>query len=172
VFRGSAEDVLDRYYQAATAADAQIVVRITADCPLVDAGLVAEIVEPMRVPGGVDYVSNVFPRRTYPRGLDAEALRIGVLRRLWMTAREPEAREHVTLTVHRDALRYRIRSVTSPTDHSHLRWTVDTADDLRLVRAVFEHFGHNRMDWSDVVRAFDGNPQWCGLNKHVVQKVA
>jgi spore coat polysaccharide biosynthesis protein SpsF (cytidylyltransferase family) len=96
VERGSEKDVLDRYYRAARAHHADVVVRITADCPFVDAGLIDQVVGAF-LGGGYDYVSNVLEPRTYPRGLDVEVFRFSALEKAWQEDRDPSWREHVTL---------------------------------------------------------------------------
>ena len=137
-FRGSEADVLSRYVGAARASGADAVVRLTADCPLIDAGVVDRVTE-MLVDGRAeyDYVSNVV-RRTYPQGLDAEALFVDTLERVDRLASTPAAREHVTwfIASERPEL-FLIGSVTDDDNNSDIRWTVDTAEDLEHVRRLY-----------------------------------
>jgi len=138
-FRGDEDDVLRRYVEAARSSAADVVVRLTADCPLIDPGLVDQVAGTL-VAGVAefDYVSNVV-RRTYPQGLDAEALFVDTLERVDRLARSREAREHVTwfITSERPEL-FVIGSVTDDHDNSDLRWTVDTPTDLELVRRLYD----------------------------------
>ena len=171
LFRGSEEDVLDRYYQAALRVRADVIVRITSDCPLIDPGMVDRLVGYFE-PGGahVDYASNVFPLRTFPRGLDAEAFRLNALHRAWREAHDPVSREHVTLYILQNPELFSLRGMTSETDYSHMRWTVDEAADLAFVRRIYNHFGHDRFSWSEVVSVLGDHPQWLEINGHVQQK--
>jgi spore coat polysaccharide biosynthesis protein SpsF len=137
-FRGDEHDVLGRYEGAARDARADIVVRITADCPLIDAGEADRVVRALRdAPGGADYASNVM-RRTFPRGLDVEALHRDVLDRTVRLATSRPGREHVTWFIREERPDlFERRSVTADTDDSDLQWSVDRPDDLERVRALF-----------------------------------
>lgn len=170
-FRGSQDDCLDRYFHAASKHDAGTVVRITADCPLIDPGVVDLVLQEFidRQPQ-VDYVSNVFPLRTFPRGLDTEVTRFDVLERAWREDKNPIWREHVTTYIHRNPNIFRIHGVTNDIDYSHMRWTVDTAEDLTFVQRIYGHFQHDQFSWMDVVHILEKNPQWLDINRHVEQK--
>lgn len=148
--RGSEEDVLARVTEAAEASSADVVVRLTGDCPLLDPEVIDEVVAAL-VGGGeaVDYASNVV-RRTFPRGLDAEALDFDALRRIDHLATSPEAREHVTWFAYRERPDlFLIRSVEAEGDWSHLDWSVDDEGDLATVRSIYERFdlADRRMGW-------------------------
>jgi spore coat polysaccharide biosynthesis protein SpsF len=137
VYRGSETDVLGRFVGAADAAGADIIVRLTADCPLLDGAVIDRVVDELLRHPGTDYASNV-AERSYPRGLDVEAFTRAALTRMDQLGRWPEAREHVTVVArleHRSE--FQCRSVRSDTDDSDLRWTVDTADDLAWVSSVY-----------------------------------
>ena len=118
----------------------------------------------------LDYLCNFYPRRTLPRGLDAEVFRFSVLEAAWREAREPGFREHVTSFMYGHPERFRIAGVTYEPDWSVLRWTVDTPDDYALVRRIYEHFGHDRFGWEDVLAVLGEHPDWRELNQHVKQK--
>ena len=137
--RGSERDVLDRYRQAARAAGAAQVARITADCPLLDPAVVDRVIATYEA-GEYEYVSNVEPP-TWPDGLDVEVLSRETLERVWRMATLPSEREHVTLHVrsHRD--RFRVANVENDVDLSALRWTVDESTDLAFVRRVYARLG-------------------------------
>jgi len=169
--RGSEDDVLDRYYQAAIAREADVVVRITSDCPLIEPIVVDRVVGEFlaRYPE-IDYVSNVAPQRTYPRGLDTEAVSMEALRRVWAEIRDAEYREHVTLYIRRHAETFRIHNVTNETDLSGMRWTVDTPEDLAFVRRIYDHFGNDTFSWQDVLAALEQHPEWLDINRHVQHK--
>jgi spore coat polysaccharide biosynthesis protein SpsF len=171
-FRGSEEDVLDRYYRAALAHQADVVVRITSDCPLIEPEVVDQVVQEfLDGQPEVDYASNIYPQRTFPRGLDAEVMRFDVLERAWRADDNPAWREHVTQYVQRNPDLFHIRGVTDKVDHSHIRWTVDTPEDLAFVRCIYDHFGHDRFSWREVLAVLEQHPEWLEINQHVQQKV-
>jgi len=134
-FRGSLEDVLDRFVQAARLYRPVAVIRLTGDCPLTDPGLIDEVVRFFRH-GGYDYVSNCFPP-TYPDGLDVEVMRYACLEEAAKEAVLPSHREHVTPFLRAHPERYRLGNYESPVDRSALRWTVDEPEDLEFVRLVY-----------------------------------
>jgi spore coat polysaccharide biosynthesis protein SpsF len=170
-FRGSESDVLDRYYQAARLHGADVVVRVTADCPLIEPAEVERVVqEYLRRPEAVDYVCNFLPRRTYPRGLDTEVFSFEVLQRSWREDQNPAWREHVTEYLLRHPEAFRLRGVQNGEDLSALRWTVDTPEDLEFVRRIYNHFGHDRFFWREVLDLLARNPQWLEINRSVRQK--
>lgn len=170
-YRGSLEDVLDRYYQAAWRHGADIVVRITSDCPLLDPEVTGQVVDAFveRLPA-IDYVTNGYPRRTFPRGLDTEVMRFSALTRAWHEADTPACREHVTPYLYQHPEVFRSYNVVNDADHSGHRWTVDTPEDLALVRRIYEHFGDAEFGWRDVLALLSQHPDWADLNRHVPQK--
>jgi spore coat polysaccharide biosynthesis protein SpsF len=168
-FCGSESDVLDRYYQAAKAFGAEAVVRVTSDCPLIDAQLVDETVAVFQA-GEADYASNVIPR-TYPRGLDTEAFTAAVLERAWLEAKEPHQREHVTPYFYEHPELFRMASATADADYSRYRWTLDTSKDLELIRAIYSRFDNrDDFDWQEVLALMEREPELVELNSRVVQK--
>jgi spore coat polysaccharide biosynthesis protein SpsF len=171
-FRGSEGDVLDRYYHAARAHEADVVVRVTADCPLLDPELVDDVVAALLADPGHQYASNVHPRRTYPRGLDCEAMRAGALARAWREASAPVEREHVTPYLWHQPELFLPASAAGHEDHSSERWTVDTPEDLELVRRLYGALGEERLGWTAALEALEGNPAWRGLNAAGEQKTA
>jgi spore coat polysaccharide biosynthesis protein SpsF len=168
-FRGSEPDVLDRYHGAAAAHQAEVVVRITADCPLIDPGETGRVIREF-LGGQPDYASNIL-RRTYPRGLDTEAISAATLARAWREANEPYQRTHVTPYIYQHPQRFRMLSVTGEEDLSAHRWTVDSPDDLELARAIYLRMsGEDTFSWRDLLRLLEDQP-WLGeLNRHVRQK--
>jgi spore coat polysaccharide biosynthesis protein SpsF len=166
-FRGDEANVLTRYVEAARGSSADVIVRLTADCPLIDAAVVDEVTNTL-VTGAADfdYVSNVLPR-TYPQGLDAEALFIDTLERVERLARSPEAREHVTwfITSERPDL-FVLGSVTDEHDNSDLRWTVDTAADLELVRRLYDALDleASTLDYRAIVAHVRAHPELATAN--------
>ena len=169
VSRGSRDDVLDRYYQAALSDGADPIVRITSDCPVIDPEIIDSVVK--RLDGAIEYASNINPRRTFPRGLDVEAFTFAALSTAWREDREQTGREHVTPFLYRHPERFRIALVESdkPEAASH-RWSVDTPEDYELLRRIYEHFRDDNFTWLDVLDLLAQHPNWVELNRHIEQK--
>jgi glutamate-1-semialdehyde aminotransferase/spore coat polysaccharide biosynthesis protein SpsF (cytidylyltransferase family) len=140
-FRGDEQDVLDRFYQAAKANHADVVVRITADCPLIDGAVIDKVLERFQR-GDCDYACNII-RYTYPDGLDTEVCSFAALERAWHEAKKPSEREHVTPYLRTD--KFRTANVESeiPVSPADFRWTVDHPADLEFVRRVYAAFSGN-----------------------------
>jgi spore coat polysaccharide biosynthesis protein SpsF len=171
-FRGSEHDLLDRYYRAARAFKADIVVRITSDCPLVDPSIVDAAVNKFKKDSpNTDFVSTSIPNRTFPRGLDTEVMSMDALDRAWREDTNPAWREHVTPYIYRNPQLFRLSGMTWAQDYSHMRWTVDTPEDLAFVRKIYEHFGHNKFAWLDIIEILEEHPEWLEINRHIQQKV-
>ncbi len=165
VFRGSEEDVLDRYYHAAKEAEADLVVRITGDCPLVDPVLVDEVISKL-INDGVDYASNTVPP-TYPDGLDVEVFTFLALENAWNNAKAPQEREHVTPFIYQSG-KFSLTSLTCDTDYSGERWTVDEPADFEVAKKVFEHFNpRNDFGWLDVLALQEEHRDWFMANRHI-----
>lgn len=168
-FRGSEEDVLDRFHRAATCHRAEAVVRITADCPLIDPEVVDRVVRAF-LTARPDYASNTLVR-TWPRGLDTEVIAAAALARAARQASERYQRVHVTPYLYQHPERFKLLPVTGRQDFAGHRWTVDLADDLRLVRAVYRRLGSERaFSWREVLQLLADEPALTGLNAHVRQK--
>jgi glutamate-1-semialdehyde aminotransferase/spore coat polysaccharide biosynthesis protein SpsF (cytidylyltransferase family) len=140
-FRGSEQDVLDRFYRAAKANAADVVVRITADCPLIDPAVIDKVVARFEC-GDCDYASNAL-RYTYPDGLDTEVFSFAALEQAWREARKPSEREHVTPYLRADGFRTVNVESEIPVSPTQFRWTVDHPQDLQFVREVYEAFSAN-----------------------------
>jgi len=136
VYRGSEDDVLDRYYQTACIYNADIIVRITGDCPLVDPLIVDSVINRF-MDLSVDYACNINPP-TYPDGLDVEVFSFSALSKAWKQADSDYEREHVTPYL-RESKYFTTANVTCAEDYSHERWTVDEFDDFKVISKVFEH---------------------------------
>jgi spore coat polysaccharide biosynthesis protein SpsF len=171
-FRGSESDVLARYYLAAREHGAEIVVRVTSDCPLIDPNIVSAVIG--RYTDGqqsFDYVSNTLVR-TYPRGMDTEVFSFKALAEAYKEARLPAHREHVTPFIHSQPDRYNLGSVENTKDYSKYRWTVDTPEDFELIKAIIEtvYLRNPRFTMEDCLEAYSQHPHWLEINNHVEQK--
>ena len=173
VWRGSQQDVLARYIGAAEAHDIDPVVRITADCPLLDPFLVDRIVgEYLRLrPQGVDLVCNTWPRR-WPRGLDTEVLARSALERAHAVENDPAVREHVTLAIYQRTPPFRVAGLESERDLSGHRWTVDTQDDLAFMRGIYAALGDGNVEGrpfglDDVLELLATRPELAALSAGV-----
>ncbi|HET7910703.1 MAG TPA: aminotransferase class III-fold pyridoxal phosphate-dependent enzyme [Pseudolabrys sp.] len=163
LYRGSETDVLDRYYRAAQWCDADVVVRVTGDCPLIDAEVVDRVVGEFFA-ARCDYASNTL-RATYPDGLDVEVFSRAALEKAWREARLCAEREHVTPYL-RSSERFRLWSVESgELNAGQLRWTVDEPCDLQFVRSLYERFnGRGYFGFREILKALKEEPSMAELN--------
>lgn len=172
-WRGSEEDVLDRFAMATRSEKADAVVRVTADCPLIDPAVVDRVVRFYKEAGGrYVYVSNVL-ERTYPRGLDCEVFSAQALEQAAREASMDTEREHVTPFFYKNPKRFAIANVANiGKSVSSERWTVDTAEDFELIRRILEALAPSnpRFGFADVLALLDRRPEWRALNAHVQQK--
>jgi spore coat polysaccharide biosynthesis protein SpsF len=168
-FRGDELDVLDRYYRAAQEFAADVIVRITADCPLIDPELIDTTIR-AGLDQKADYATNSLVL-TYPRGLDVEMFTSDALDRAWHAASEEHQRVHVTPYLYENPQLFKVVSITDVADHSPYRWTLDTTDDLEMIRAVYQHFGNrDNFRWNEVLDLMENQPELALLNSHVRQK--
>jgi len=161
-FRGSVNDVLDRYYQAALLTDADVIVRSTADCPLLDAAVVDEVIDAY-LKGSCDYASNVNPS-TYPDGLDVEVFGMKSFGDVWSKAVKKSEREHVTPYYREHPELFRQSNVANAVDLSGMRWTVDEPADLEFVRSVYGRMGREIFSMAEVVTLLRKDPALAGIN--------
>jgi len=170
-FRGSESDVLDRFVGAADATGADVCVRLTADCPLLDPGVSDSIISVfLEADGAADYASNKIPQ-SFPRGLDTEVFSREALGRAAREARETYERVHVTAYMYRHPERFSLISVTSDIDRADWRWTVDTAEDLEFMRQIYGRLGGtDDFSWHDVVALLEEEPSLKWINAGVKQK--
>ena len=149
IFRGSEDNVLDRYFRCMTQYKGSIVIRVTADCPLIDPELIDQVIQKL-FDTRTNYCSNVAPR-TYPKGLDVEAFTGAALSKIWRDAKDDDEKEHVTLYVHNHPDQFSISNVSATRDYSSHRWTVDTRDDLERVRRIFQIMGRDYFPWCETL---------------------
>ncbi|KGE18058.1 cytidylyltransferase domain-containing protein [Paenibacillus wynnii] len=172
-YRGSEEDVLSRYYQAACYYGAEIVVRLTSDCPLLDPAVIDEVITVfLSNSERYDYVSNTI-ERTYPRGYDVEVFSMKVLEQAYKEASYAAEREHVTSYLYQHPEVFRLGQVKQTTDLSSYRLTVDTEADFELIARLITALYKRRIErftLDDVVSILQENPEWVLLNAHIEQK--
>ena len=216
-YRGSPQDVLDRYYQAARAYGAEVIVRITGDCPVIDPEIIDATVKIFFTEAESGFAATRLPppwRRTLPIGLDVEVVSFASLERAWNEADQPFHREHVMpffyegtppdlqirgrnsplpasrgekdgrgaerghrtapiwYVAHGTSLRgFKVAVLNHDPDYGDLRWTVDTPDDLILLRQIFAHFpDRDSFSWQDILAIFDREPDLGRINSAVRHK--
>lgn len=172
-FRGHPFDVLDRYYQAASKFQADIIVRITADCPIMDPILIDSLLQSF-LDADVDFAANRLPppwKRTYPIGLDIEIVRFKALEKAWQEAETQFEREHVMPYFYDQPGRFKILLAHHEPDYGEKRWTVDTPLDLAMVNKIFGYFSP-RIDfsWMEVIDLIKRNPELENINISVSAK--
>lgn len=169
VVRGDENDVLSRYGLAADASAADAIMRITADCPLIDPDVLGQMVARLRA-GDADLVSNCV-RRTFPRGLDAELFSRDALDIMLAEAAAPAEREHVTPFLYANPDRFRIVSHEGAEDFSEYRLTLDTPEDFELLDRIFAAVHDpDAVRLADVIALFHDHPEWRSINAHIEQK--
>ena len=156
--RGSEMDLLERYLEAARAHEAARVVRITSDCPLIDPDVIDEVVAALDA-AGADYASNTLEPRTFPRGLDVEAMTMDALEAADRDDLDPASREHATPYLYRHPERFRLAGVRLSEDLSAHRWTVDTPEDYELVRRIYDELGRDDFAWREALAVIEREPR-------------
>jgi len=171
--RGSLPDVLDRYYQCALKYKADYVVRLTGDCPLIDPELIDEVVYGLFDPPE-DFSCNRLPPpfgRTFPIGLDVEACTFQALENAWKNATEKHHREHVMPYLYETPGKFQVIQLQSDEDYGYMRWTLDTPQDLDLLREVIQRLGgRNDFSWEEVLELFLKDPELAKINSFVQHK--
>lgn len=195
-YRGSMHDVLDRYYQVAKAEKADVIIRLTGDCPLIDPGVVDATYEAFLC--GADFAANRLPppwTRSFPIGLDTEICSFTAIERAWLEADQPYHREHVLPYLYegvsfeavidqpeigKNYVRkgyslhgFHIVQLHHHPDYGALRWTVDTPVDLELVKEIFSRISDKiGFSWLDVIELFENEPQLAQINADIKHKSA
>jgi len=186
--RGSQFDVLDRYYKTASQLKAGIVVRITADCPVIDPQLIEQALLEFKQ-ADVDFAANRLPPpfgRTFPIGLDIEICKFKALERAWKESNQPYQREHVMPYLYEDVdlevispvrsmginrRGFKVLLLNHVPDYGTLRWTVDTPADLEFIREVYAHFGgRDDFSWLEMLQLVQNHPELARINEGVKHK--
>lgn len=164
VYRGECDDVLDRYFKAATQYHAQVIVRITGDCPLIDPHVIDTVVQ-VFLQHHYEYVTNTL-QPTYPDGLDVEVFSYETLTKAWKEAALASEREHVTAYIRNHPEKFTQYDVKNPVDLSKLRWTVDHQEDLEFVREIFKRLYTKEKIFymEDILTLLEEHPELQELN--------
>jgi spore coat polysaccharide biosynthesis protein SpsF len=177
-FRGNEIDVLDRFYHAAINFEAQIVIRVTGDCPLLDPLTINKLIDMYRL-GNFDHcgvaagagVANDTSIQRYPDGLDAEIFGIEILREAWVNSTSKQHREHVTPFIWQQEERYSLGKLECESgDFSAYRWTLDNAEDFQLIKKIYDELYPRNpfFGMQDVLLLLKAHPEWSNENKHLI----
>ena len=174
-YRGSSEDVLDRVLKAAKAFQADTIVELTGDCPLIDPKIIDSVIQHY-LDNQYDYVSNVLVR-TFPRGMDTQIFSLKVLDEVNKLTQDPADRENVSLYIYEHPEKYKLGNVTASSDilkRPDLRLTVDTQEDFELINEIYTRLYPSKPDFllSDIIQLIERTPHLKELNKHIQQKTA
>ena len=162
LFRGSSDDVLDRYYQCAKYFSLQHIVRITADNPLLDPEILDDVIA-LYKKGHFDYVNN-FTKRTFPYGTEVEIFSFHVLEKVWKNAKTLYDREHVTSYIYNNPNEFTSKCIEYNVDYSYLHWTVDRIEDLKLVQIILSKIKKRPILMNDIIELFSKEPNLIKIN--------
>ena len=175
VYRGSEDDVLDRYYQAAILSKPDAVIRITADCPLLDPAVLTALIQEF-YEKELDFISNSEPLpSTWPDGMDVSIMTFNALRQAWEEAKKPSDREHVTFYFWNNPEKFNCHKVDLDSDMSKYRLTIDYPEDYDVIKGVIEHFTADSNDISftasmgQIIQYLDNTPELFELNSKYVR---
>lgn len=173
-YRGSSDDVLSRYYETAKIFNADLIIRITSDCPVIDPQILDKMLNEffdLYDKEKIDYMSNTIIR-TFPRGLDAEIFPFNVLEKIHLEAKQNYEREHVTPYIYQHPEIFKIKNYACEKDYSFHRWTVDTIEDFQLIEKIYELlYNENKIFYfDDLLKLFEEKPELININRNVKQK--
>ncbi|GEN45511.1 cytidylyltransferase domain-containing protein [Alkalibacillus haloalkaliphilus] len=170
-YRGSETDVLKRYEETAKTFNANVVVRLTSDCPLIDSTVVDSVIGHFLTNRAYDYVSNTI-KRTFPRGMDTEVFTYELLKEADQNATLKREREHVTTYMTNPENKYNMGQYLAEQDYSDLRLTVDTIEDFQLVERVIKAMRRQNGPFklTDIIQLLQAHPDWKLINSHIEQK--
>ncbi|MHB9041469.1 MAG: cytidylyltransferase domain-containing protein [Melioribacteraceae bacterium] len=173
-YRGSSEDVLSRYYNAAKSFNAKIIIRITSDCPVIDFSIIDKMLEEFISETRVrklDYLSNVLTR-SFPRGLDTEIFTFAAIEKTYNEAKQIYEREHVTPYIYNHPDIFTLKNFSNEKDYSFHRWTVDTQEDFDLVDKIYKSlYEKNKLFLlEEILKLFEEHPALIEINQNIQQK--
>lgn len=169
--QGDEHNVLKRFYECAEKFNLDVVIRVTSDCPLIDGHLIEEALKRyMDFESDRIYYSNALVR-TYPRGLDFEIFSFALLKEAYENATLPSDKEHVTPYINQNRSgNVLVKHHTASENHSDLRWTLDTEDDWKLLRTMFEEYNVAELSYPEILNLFETQPKLRSINSHIKQK--
>ncbi len=172
-FRGSENDVLARYYFAAKHHDIDVIVRVTSDCPCIDAEIIDMVIEEYLKDKTYDFVANVL-ERTFPIGLDVEVIALSALETAYNEAKKDYQREHVSDYIYENPDKFKLKNIVAPAKYNkpELRITLDTKEDYMLLCAVYDYlyYKNNSFSSEEVVKLFSEKPWFACINNNSIQK--
>lgn len=170
-YRGSEDNVLSRYYYAAKENNADIVVRVTSDCPLIDSEVTQKVIQYF-IDNKYDFVSNTI-KRTYPRGLDTEVFSLNALEKAFNEAVLDRDKEHVTPYIWDNTNIFKLGYFINDVDYSYLRWTLDTTEDFELINKIYDYLYEgkvNEFNMNDILKVYVEHPELRKINENIEQK--
>jgi spore coat polysaccharide biosynthesis protein SpsF len=170
MYRGSENDVLSRFVGAAKDAQADVVIRLTSDCPVLDPEVIDIIINEY-LHTDFDYVSNTM-QRSYPRGMDVEVFSYELLKEIDILAKDVISREHVTPFIYNNPEIYKLKSIMYDEDYSKYRLTVDTKEDFEIIEAILTNVypENSEFNLEDIIVFLNANPEIAKINSHIEQK--
>ena len=166
-FRGSSDDVLNRYYKCAKKFNVDNILRITSDCPLIDPEIVDRVIKKYQTKE-FDYVSNTLIR-TFPVGTDVEIFSFKLLEKSWENSTLPSEREHVTPYIRNKKLNCRLGNLENDKKLGQLRWTLDRIEDFELIKKIIEKISKRPILMNDILDLFSAEPELIKINAHISQ---
>jgi len=165
-FRGSSEDVLDRFYQCAKKESAKNIIRITADNPLIDPNIIDIVIEEFEN-NQFDLVTNTISR-TFPYGTEVEVFSFESLEKAWKNARKPSEREHVTPYIRNPKNKFIIKDIKNEENISNIRYTIDKLEDLQVVKEIIKNISTRPILFQDIIELQKNKPEIFEINKNVI----
>ena len=166
-FRGSSDDVLDRYYKCAKKFNIDNILRITSDCPLIDPEIVDRVIKKYQTKE-FDYVSNTLIR-TFPVGTDVEIFPFKILEKAWQNADLPSEREHVTPYIRNKKFNCKLENLENEKKLGYLRWTLDRIEDFELIKKIVKKISKRPILMNDILDLFSDEPELIKINAHISQ---
>jgi len=163
-YRGSLNNVLDRFYQCANSNSSSIIIRITADCPLIDPDIVDKVIKKF-IENKFDYVANTHPR-TFPYGTETEVFSFNALKIAWEETDDEFDKEHVTPYFYKNPDKFKIGNFSQKTNQSNYRWTIDYEEDLEFARKIFSKL-KPFFSKDDVLTLVNNEPELMNLTKNI-----
>ena len=162
-FRGSSEDVLDRFYQCAKENSAKTIVRITADNPLIDPNIIDMIINEYNE---CDFITNTL-ERTFPYGTEVEVFSFASLKKAWESAKKPSEREHVTPFIRNPKNKFILKNIKNQKNISNFRYTIDQLEDLQLVKEIIKNISTRPIFLQDIIKLNKVKPEIFKINKNI-----